>query len=59
MKTIEFLKTMGNNDVGETAEVVEEDELFLYYFDGADRWCYIDKWAEGRDFISTDDSAEI
>ena len=48
---IKFLvdKYYGNTP-GEVVEVEENTELEYYYYDGFDRWCYVDMDKEGIEF---------
>ena len=35
---------------GEVVKVEEDTELEYYYYDGFDRWCYVDRYKEGIEF---------
>lgn len=48
---IRFLTNKGfGNGEGETVWVQAEDEKNIYYTDGFDRWCYLEKELEGKDY---------
>ena len=47
---IEFLSDMYGNAAGERVWIESEDENNLYYTDGFDRWCYVEKFREGSEF---------
>jgi hypothetical protein len=48
---IKFLidKYFGNS-AGEVVDVEEETELEYYYYDGFDRWCFVDRDKEDIEF---------
>jgi hypothetical protein len=38
------------NDPGDIIPVVGEDKHNIYYYDSCNRWCYVEKSKEGKDF---------
>lgn len=49
-KHFRLLKDMAYNSAFDVIRVVYDDEDDLYYYDGADRYCYIEKSAEGKEW---------
>ena len=47
---IEFLITTFGNDVGDIVEVIQESDKEIYYEDGFERYCYLNKDEEGTTF---------
>lgn len=44
---IEFMQNMFGNSKGEQVYIIQEDDDYIYYQDGLNRWCYVEKEGEG------------
>jgi hypothetical protein len=56
---IKFLEVMFGNSEEEVVWVETEDEKNIYYTDGYDRWCYLEKDLEGKTYKTLDKTTKI
>jgi len=49
-RKIRFLTGTFGNGKGDVVTLKEEDGKYIYYYDGFDRWCYLQKREEGITF---------